>query len=109
MKKIEMEARNQRKKRFTFLTLLIVGATVLLAFLQVIFSNHLAGYSQEMAALLREEKTLSLENELLNKQIASSSSILAISKRAQEQAFVAPTKFLVVAEQESVALLHNGL
>lgn len=109
MKKIKIEIQQERHKRFTFLTALIVGATVLLAFLQVIFSNQLAGYSQDMAALLQQEKALSLKNELLNKQIASGSSIMAISRRAQEQAFVAPTKFLVVAEQESVALLHNGL
>lgn len=109
MKKIEIEMQEKRHKRFTFLTALIVGATVLLAFLQVVFSNQLAGYSQDMAALLQEEKALSLENALLNKQIASSSSIMAISKRAQEKNFVVPTKFLVVAEQESVALLHNGL
>ncbi|MBI2036274.1 hypothetical protein HYT17_01460 [Candidatus Microgenomates bacterium] len=109
MQKIKLEEKLERKKRFTAVGFFSIALTLFLAFLQLILSNQLAGYSQQLSALRQEEKAVLLQNELLQKQIASESSIMAISRRAQEQAFVAPTRFLVVAEQESVALLHNGL
>lgn len=104
MKKIELEAKLQRKKRFTLLSSLIAGATVLLAFFQIILSNHLAGFGRELQTLASEEKKVSYENELLKKEIAKESALATISQKAHNLSLVAPSRFLVVSDAESVAL-----
>lgn len=108
MKKIELEAKAQRKKRFTLLSSLTVGATILLALFQIILSNHLAGFGRELQTLASEEKKVSSENELLQKEIAKESALATISQKAHNLSLVAPSRFLVVEESEFVALGHSN-
>ena len=108
MKKIELEEKQERKERFTFLTSLAIGVTILLALLQLVLSNHLASYGKELANLGKTDKALSFENELLKKEIASQSAIATISQKAKSLSLGPASKFLVVEEVESVALLHTN-
>lgn len=110
MKKIELEEKLERKKRFVFLASLIIGVTLFLAFAQLLLSNHLAGFGKELMSLNKEEKALAFENELLTKEIAKESSVANISQKAYDLSLTTATSFLVVTPDESVALLHsNGL
>lgn len=106
MRKITLEQTNQRKRRFTFLNSVTIGVTVVLAFLQLLLSNHLAGFGRELAVLAEEEKALFHENELLKKEIAKDRSIATISQKAQALSLgsVTPSNLLVIEEQESVAM-----
>jgi|SRR3989344_6928840 len=106
MQKIKLEEHNARKKRFTFLTSFTIGVTILLAFLQLILSNHLAGFGRDLAALSLEKKTLVHENEVLKKNIAGARSIATISEKAHTISLGAASNFLVIEERESVALLR---
>lgn len=103
MRKIELKS-SKSKKRFNLLALISIAFLVVLLFLQVILSNRLASYGEELSALSKEENTLSLENELLLREIASQSAIATIAQKAQEMSFVSPTKFLIAQEEEPVAL-----
>lgn len=109
MKKIELEEKRERKKRFTLLTALIIGMLFLLAFAQLLLSNHLASFGKELVALRNVEKALTVDNERLEKDIAKESSIATISQKAHELSFSSASLFFVVEAQESVAaLLSNG-
>lgn len=103
MKKIQLEEKLTRKKRFTALTSFIVAITVFLALVQLLLSNHLASFGREVATLEREQKELVYENEMLKMQIAKETSITALSERASQLSFAAPVDFLVIGQQEYVA------
>lgn len=110
MKKIALEEQQKRKTRFTLISSLFVGVTVLLAFLQLLLANHLAGFGRELQSLASKEKSVSAENELLKKEIAKESSLAVISEKANILSFGTVSQFLVIEDSESVALLHsNGL
>ena len=108
MKKIELEKKTTRKKRFIFLVSLIITVTCILALAQLFLSNHLAGFGKELLALQKEEKALSLENQLLSKQIAKESSIATIAQKSHTTLLGKPSAFLVIEAGESVALLHGN-
>lgn len=107
MKKIELEAERKRKKRFTFLISVSVGITIMLALLQVALSNRLASFSEELAKLEEAQQQFSYENELLKKNVASVSAIAAIAQKAHTLSLTEASKFLVIEEAESVALLSG--
>lgn len=104
MKKIQHEMHSQRKKRYTLLTTFFIAISLLLCIVQMILSNRLASFGKELAYLSKDEQTLSLENEVLTKQIAEISSISMISQRARNLSFSQPAQFLVIGEQKTVAL-----
>ena len=109
MKKIELEEKKERKRRFTLLSAATIGVTLGLAFLQLILSNHLASFGQELSALSKKENELSFQNELLTKKVASESAITTISQKAQNLNFSVAKNVLVVQEKESLAkLMTNG-
>ena len=108
MKKIELEKQTEREKRFSFISSCIIAATILLAVVQLLLSNHLAGFGRELALLEKREKELGLENELLRSQIAKESSIQILSEKAITRSFEVPSRFLIVEEQETLALLGNN-
>lgn len=110
MKKIELEEARDRKKRFTLLTFIIIGITIILAIGQVILANRLASFSEKLAILAKTQDRIVYENELLRKKVASESAIAAISVRARQLSLDKASKFLVIEEAESVALLsgNNG-
>lgn len=108
MKKIKLEETIERKRRFTFLLSTAFGATLLLAFLQLLLSNHLATFGRELVSLSQEAEILSHENDLLAKEVAKEGSIATISQKAHTISLGAASNFLVLEEQESVALLHSN-
>lgn len=108
MKKIELEGKKERKRRFTFVSIIIIGVTVCLAFLQLLLSNHLASFGQELAVLAKKEKELGFENELLARNVASASAIATISQKAKDLEFETASNFLVVEERESLAKLGTN-
>ena len=108
MKKIELEEKYERKRRFSFLISIVIGVTLLLAFLQLLLSNHLAGFGRELAAISKEEQSLTFENELLQKEIAKESSLATIIVKAHTLSLAAASNFLVVGEHESVALSNSN-
>lgn len=107
MKKIELEAQRGRKKRFTLLISFSVGITIMLALVQVALSNRLASFSEELVKLEEAQQQFSYENELLRKNVASMSAIAAISQKAHTLLLAEASKFLVIEETESVALLSG--
>ena len=109
MQKIKLEENLTRKKRFTLLTSVTIGITILLALLQLFLSNRLASFGDELALLGKTEKELAFENERLAKEVAKESSIAAISQKAQGKFLAIPASFLVVEKQESVALVSNNV
>ena len=107
MKKIEREEEQKRKSRFSFLTRVGMALTLLLALAQLVLSNQLASFGKELAVLGSEEKRLAFENESSAKVIAKESSIATIAKKASLLELSSPTIFLIVEEQDSLALLHK--
>ena len=103
MKKIYLEEKRVREKRFAALTSFIIAISMFLALVQLLLSNHLASFGREVAALEREQKELVYENELLEMQIAKETSIAALSEKASQLSFAAPVDFLVVGQQEYMA------
>ena len=109
MQKIKLEENLTRKKRFTLLTSVVIGVTIVLALLQLFLSNRLASFGDELALLGKTEKALSFENERLEKEVAKESSIAAISQKARSNSLSTPVSFLVVEKQESLVLLSNNV
>lgn len=107
MHKIQLEAEKTRKKRYTLLTTIVFGFSIVLAVLQLFLSNQLAGYGKMAAELSIKEKSFALENEQLQKQIARETSIAAISQKAKDLALTSPSQFLTIEETGAFALLRQ--
>jgi hypothetical protein len=108
MKKIELEQKKERKRRFTTLSAVIIGVTVVLSLIQLLFSNHLAAYGGELATLAKREKELSFENGMLVKKVASASAIVTISRKAKDLNFQTASNILVIEEKESLAKIGTN-
>jgi len=103
---MKLEAKQERKRRFTLLVSLIIGVTVVLAIFQLVLSNRLASYGGELAKLRTQEKEFTESNMLLTKEIAKAGSLETIAQKAQNLSMTSATAFLVVEKAESVALLR---
>jgi hypothetical protein len=103
MKKIELIEEQQRKKRYKLLSSVIIGITILLSMLQLILANTLASYGNDLARYSVEEKDLTLQNEILMKQISQFTSLQTIASKAAELSLKTPEGYLVVKADESVA------
>lgn len=86
----------------------LVGLTVLLVItllgFQIVVSHRLSTVGADLQAMDEEIGDLTLENELLQREIATSSSLMTISKKATELGFVSPA-FLYL-EKPPVALVE---
>ena len=73
----------KHKLLFTIPILLVVGMTVV----QIVVSHKLSTAGIELSSMQNERTDLSFENEKLRQKIASESSLLIITKKAQNLGF----------------------
>lgn len=68
-------------------------------------TNYLAGKGREVGGIDRQIVVLQEENERLAQQVASTSSLLAVSERARALGFIEPVHYMTIGpEQFTVAL-----
>lgn len=84
------------------ITKIIIGLTVILLLLQVLVANRLTNVGLSLRDFDDQEQRLSEENEILERKIATFSSLTQIAKRATEMGF-APAKTYYLSPEFSVA------
>jgi len=77
---------------------IIISITVFLLLLQVVIANHLTTAGLTLDSLVREEQVLQEENEILERKIATFSSLTQVGKRAEEAGFVTSQPFYLIPE-----------
>ena len=86
------------KKIFCILKLLAL-ILILLGVFQLIISNRLATAGEKLTQINKEIKALEEENERLKKEIAISSSLTTIAKKADEMGFLKVENFLYLTSE----------
>lgn len=87
MKRLQEDIENKpNKKIFRFIKLGVV-LLVAICVLEIWISNRLATYGSKVAQMKNEEAKITLQNQLLEDQIAQDSSLLSISKEAAQLGF----------------------
>ncbi len=89
----------------TFIRLVPILA-VMLAVIEIILINQLAGSGTTVRSVDLSVDTLRNENELLEQRVASASSLVSISSKAKDMGFIEPTKsqyLSILSEQLPVA------
>lgn len=86
------------------LTLFVLFVTVLCGLFQLYITNKLATAGITLTHVENEIRTLSLENEDLRHKIASSSSLMTISARAQTLGFIDASFYSI--EKPPIALVQ---
>lgn len=86
------------KKTFPIFKLLIL-TLIFLGVFQVIVSNKLATAGERLSQIDEEIKALKEENEGLKKEIAISSSLATIAKKAEKSGFLKVENFLYFTEE----------
>ncbi len=89
-------------KNLPGLTKIIVGLTIILLLLQVVVANRLTNVGLSLTELDSQQQQLNEENELLQRKIATFSSLTQIAQRASELGF-APAHAYYLAPEFSVA------
>jgi len=84
------------------LTKIIVSLTLILVIIQIVVANRLSSAGFILNSLKNEEKSLTKENELLERKIATSSSLTHIAKKAEDEGFV-KAQTLYLSPKVSVA------
>lgn len=74
-----------------------------LAVFQIIISNKLSSYGRDISEISSKTNQILVENERLKKNIASSSAILTLTKRAQELGFSKKAEVLYIDSEYAVA------
>lgn len=75
----------------------------MLAVFQIIVSNQLSTFGRNISEVSTKTNEILLENERIKKNIASSSAVLTLSKRAQELGFTKQAEIFYIDEQYPVA------
>ncbi|MBI2029540.1 hypothetical protein HYT02_03940 [Candidatus Gottesmanbacteria bacterium] len=75
----------------------------ILAVFQIIISNRLASYGRKISDISVKTNEILLENERIKKNIASSSAILTLTKRAEDLGFTKQAEIFYIDEQYPVA------
>lgn len=76
----------------------IVGITISLLLLQVVVASHLTTAGLTLTKLFEEEKNLKEEKELLERKIATFSSLIQVAQKAESAGFVKPKTFYFTRE-----------
>lgn len=77
---------------------IIIGLIIFLLLLQVVVANRLTTVGLTLGSLADQEQNLKEENELLERKIATFSSLTQVAQRAQEAGFVKPQPFYLIPE-----------
>lgn len=77
---------------------IIISLTIFLLLLQVVVANRLTTAGLTLTQLSEQEGRLRQDNELLERKIATFSSLTQIGKRAEEAGFVKPQPFYLIPE-----------
>jgi hypothetical protein len=85
--------------------ILFAGAFLLIAIVEIWSANRLATFGEEMSRIENAEQKLSLENQLLEDQIAKSASLMTLEKSALSLGFNKAAK-VVYINLPSLALKH---
>lgn len=72
---------------------------ILLSVFQIIVSNRLATAGEQLAEADKEIKILAEKNERLKKEIAVSSSLTTVAKKAEEAGFLKMENFIYLTEE----------
>jgi hypothetical protein len=94
-----------KKMSVIFVRLLPIVA-VMLAVIEIVLTNQLAGSGKAVRSVDLTVDALRQENELLTQRVASASSLITIYARAKESGFIEPAKsqyITIVPEQLPVA------
>ena len=81
-----------------FLSIILPCIALSLLVGQIVCTNNLAQDGSTLKTISEKADTLSFENERLEQQIASASSLLEIQKKAVAMSFVPATHFLTLAQ-----------
>ncbi len=74
-----------------------------LALFQIIVSNRLATFGRDISDISVKTNEILLDNERIKKNIASSSAVLTLSKRAGELGYTKQAEIFYIDEQYPVA------
>lgn len=77
------------------MSLILTGLVIF----QLLVSNHLATAGERLTQMDQKIEALEKENESLKKEIALSSSLAMIAKKAKEMGFVKMEKFLYLGDE----------
>lgn len=95
-----MTAQTSAKIRSYSLYILIT----ILAIFQIVISNRLASFGREISEISTKTNEILDENERIKKNIASSSAILTLGKKAEDLGFTQKAQLFYIDEQYPVAL-----
>ncbi|MBI5465526.1 hypothetical protein HY946_02860 [Candidatus Gottesmanbacteria bacterium] len=77
---------------------IIISITLFLLLLQVVVANRLTTAGLTLDSLADQEQELRQENELLERKIATFSSLTQVAQKAAEAGFVKPQPFYLIPE-----------
>lgn len=77
---------------------IIISIIIFLLLLQVVVANRLTTIGLTLTSLAEQEQELRQGNELLERRIATFSSLTQVGKRAEEAGFVKPQPFYFIPE-----------
>lgn len=86
------------RKTFRIFKILVLILVILAAF-QIIVSNQLATAGEKLTEIDQEIKFLEEENDRLKREIAISSSLTTIAKKAEEAGYLKTEDFLYLTEE----------
>lgn len=90
-----------------FISMLLPVFAVGLFISQILFTNNLAQDGSTLKNITEHIDKVSLENERLEEEIASASSILAVQKKAEEGGFVEAKHFLTLVDGQYLVALNQ--
>lgn len=92
-----------KEKKLSIQSLVIYSLVVVLAILQIIISNRLSNFGKKINILEKETSKLTLENEMIKKKTASSSSIATLMREAEDLGFKQKAQVIYLEELYQVA------
>lgn len=90
-----------------FLYIIVPCMAFVLVVGQIVVTNELAGVGNDIRTLDAQIATLTDEHDLVSQEVASASSLISISQKAQAAGFVAPKKTNIIALDDSSDVAVN--
>jgi len=95
-------------KHISFIITIALPVIAIVLFIsQIMFTNNLAEDGSTLKSITEKIDTLTIENERLEQQIASQSSLLVIQQKAVANGFIEAKHFLTIAQGQYLVAFNQ--